>query len=456
MIHKIFTKHYFIGSQRIASKLGSGRFNNVYGRNGCYVTAGQQDYAERINQIEQQREEYYKELGIPPGVPTMKGAYGDPENTGVGYNTIITELGDHSVPKNWEQYIIKKGKGETPGPPIIWGEPQSPEEVEPGYGYIADDTIEEETFFYHSDHLGSTSYITDQDGNITQYTAYLPYGELLVDEHSSSEDLPYKFNGKELDEETGLYYYGARYLNPTSSIWYGVDPLFEKYPHSSPYTYCINNPVKLIDLDGCSYSPVYDFNGNFLGTDDDGLQGEAIIMDKKDFRQGMSHADALSKNKGVNGLNSKEAKKKYEKHYAGLPNRPDYDGYLTLKEANEWYRKGSGEPLFTSLEKIDLSGILSLGERYVGQEETFNLLLYSGSINDGLVYGNIKLRRYPNHSVRAYSDKYDFDMHSYWNPLNWGRNIETIIGKKVAGEGKSFEINIYGSKKLTPVLPWIK
>ena len=47
-------------------------------------------------------------------------------------------------------------------------------------------------------------------------------------------------------------------------------------------------------------------------------------------------------------------------------------------------------------------------------------------------------------------------MHSYWNPLNWGRNIETIIGKKVAGEGKSFEINIYGSKKLTPVLPWIK
>ena len=112
--------------------------------------------------------------------------------------------------------------------------------------------------------------------------------------------------------------------------------------------------------------------------------------------------------------------------------------------------------MFTSLEKIDLSGILSLGERYVGQEETFNLLLYSGSINDGLVYGNIKLRRYPNHSVRAYSDKYDFDMHSYWNPLNWGRNIETIIGKKVAGEGKSFEINIYGSKKLTPVFPWIK
>ena len=245
-----FTKHYFIGSQRIASRIGSGQFNNVYGRNGSYVTAGQQDYAERLNQIEQQRENYYRDLGIAPGVPTMKGAYGDPENTGVGYNTIITELGDHSVPKNWEQYIIKKGKGETPGPPIIWGEPQSPEEVEPGYGYVSDDTAEEETFFYHSDHLGSTSYITDQDGNITQYTAYLPYGELLVDEHSSSEELPYKFNGKELDEETGLYYYGARYLNPISSIWYGIDPLTEKYPSFSGYVHCHSNPINRFDPNG--------------------------------------------------------------------------------------------------------------------------------------------------------------------------------------------------------------
>ena len=241
----------------IYTKLGSGRFNNVYSRNGSYITAGQQDYAERLNQIESQREKYYKELGIPPGVPTMKGAYGEPENTGIGYNTIITELGDHSVPKDWAQYVVKKDKGETPGPPIIWSEPQSPEEVEPGYGYIAYDATEEETFFYHSDHLGSTSYITDQDGNITQYTAYLPYGELLVDEHSSSEDLPYKFNGKELDEETGLYYYGARYMQPVASIWYGVDKLFEKYPCVSPYTYCVDNPLTLIDPDGKVVIPVH-------------------------------------------------------------------------------------------------------------------------------------------------------------------------------------------------------
>ena len=235
-----FTKHYFIGDKRIASRIGSGQFNNVYGRNGCYVTAGQQDYAERMSQIEIQKEEYYKELGIPPGVPTMKGAYGDPENTGVGYNTIITELGDHSVPEGWIQTPKPNTTPDTePGAPISWNDPQSPENPDAGYGYIADDTTDEETFFYHSDHLGSTSYITDDKGNITQYDAYLPYGELLVDEHSSSEEMPYKFNGKELDEETGLYYYGARYLNPISSVWYGTDLLFEKYPSVSPYVYCL-------------------------------------------------------------------------------------------------------------------------------------------------------------------------------------------------------------------------
>ena len=78
----------------------------------------------------------------------------------------------------------------------------------------------------------------------------MPYGELLVDEHSSSEEMPYKFNGKELDEETGLYYYGARYMQPVASIWYGVDPLTEKYPTVSGYTYCLGNPIKLVDPDG--------------------------------------------------------------------------------------------------------------------------------------------------------------------------------------------------------------
>jgi len=100
--------------------------------------------------------------------------------------------------------------------------------------------------------LGSSNYITDLNGNISQHMEYLPFGETLVEEHKNSNNSPYKFNGKELDDETGNYYYGARYLNPKFSIWLSVDPLAEKYPGWSPYNYTLQNPVKLIDPDGRS------------------------------------------------------------------------------------------------------------------------------------------------------------------------------------------------------------
>ena len=255
-----FTKHYFIGDKRIASRIGTGLFNNVYGRNGSYVTAGQQDYAERMNQIQTQKEAYYKKVGVAPGVPTEKGAYGDPENTHIGYNSIIRELGNHDVPQGWIQTPKPNTTPNTnPGPPVSWNDPSNPDDPQAGYGYVPNDTTREETFFYHSDHLGSTSYITDDKANITQYDAYLPYGELLVDEHSSSEELPYKFNGKQFDEETGLYYYGARYMNPVTSLWYGVDPLAEKYQFLGSYVYCSANPIKIIDVDG---NDEFHVNGN--------------------------------------------------------------------------------------------------------------------------------------------------------------------------------------------------
>ena len=53
--------------------------------------------------------------------------------------------------------------------------------------------------------------------------------------------------------------------------------------------------------------------------------------------------------------------------------------YLTLDEANEWYRNGNGQPLYVSLEKINLDGLVSLGEDYVGKKYTFNLL-YGASL----------------------------------------------------------------------------
>ena len=111
-------------------------------------------------------------------------------------------------------------------------------------------------YFYHSDHLGSSSLITDATGGITQQLDYLPYGEVFLERRRHSDPnqplyaTPYRFNGKELDEETGLYYYGARYMNPRLSIWYATDPLQEKYPNVSTYAYCLNNPSTHLDRDG--------------------------------------------------------------------------------------------------------------------------------------------------------------------------------------------------------------
>ena len=165
-----FTKHYFIGDRRIASKIGAGIFQNAYGHGANVVTAGQKDYQMRMMQIERQREDYYRKLGTPPGVPTMKGATAEPENTHEGYNSIIKELGDHSVPDGWIQRPKRNAvPGTPPGPPVQWDTPENPDDVQPGYGYVPADTTHEDIFFYHSDHLGSTSYITDAKANIAQF-----------------------------------------------------------------------------------------------------------------------------------------------------------------------------------------------------------------------------------------------------------------------------------------------
>ena len=105
-------------------------------------------------------------------------------------------------------------------------------------------------FFYHPDHLGSTSYVTDADGNIAQHIEYIPYGEVFVEERNSQFSTNFLFNAKELDNETGLYYYGARYLDPTGAMWLSVDPMWENNIDANPYNYCHGNPVVMVDPDG--------------------------------------------------------------------------------------------------------------------------------------------------------------------------------------------------------------
>ncbi len=110
-----------------------------------------------------------------------------------------------------------------------------------------------------------------------EHIEYTPYGELWVEETAAGLDsLPFRFTGKEYDDETGLYYYGARYLDPKYSRWLSGDPALGEYIPQAPvddearkhnqnlprqggvfntvnlhlYHYAGNNPVKYTDPDG--------------------------------------------------------------------------------------------------------------------------------------------------------------------------------------------------------------
>ena len=110
---------------------------------------------------------------------------------------------------------------------------------------------EKDCYWYHPDHLGSSSWITYTDGSAVQHLHYLPWGEDLVDQRLNSFDgVRYTFSAKERDAETGLSYFGARYYSSDLSIWLSVDPMSDKYPSLSPYVYCADNPVRLVDPNG--------------------------------------------------------------------------------------------------------------------------------------------------------------------------------------------------------------
>ena len=112
------------------------------------------------------------------------------------------------------------------------------------------DAYEKLQFYYHPDHLGSSSYITNLDGEVVQHIEYVPFGEVFIEERNSIWNTPYLFNAKEFDEETGLYYYGARYYDPHLSLWMSTDALKEKVPNVSSYAYTENNPITYVDPDG--------------------------------------------------------------------------------------------------------------------------------------------------------------------------------------------------------------
>src|SRR5208337_3154494 len=89
------------------------------------------------------------------------------------------------------------------------------------------------TYYYHTDHLGSNTYLTDSTGKLMEHVEYMPWGDSwweqsLITSYTISMNLPFLFTGKE-EYATGLYYYGGRYYDPFTSMGLSPDPALEKY-----------------------------------------------------------------------------------------------------------------------------------------------------------------------------------------------------------------------------------
>jgi RHS repeat-associated protein len=104
------------------------------------------------------------------------------------------------------------------------------------------------------DHLGNASFTLTATGGAYQREEYFPFGETSFGSYGKKR---YRFCGKERDEESGLYYYGARYYMPWQCRFVSVDPLAAKFVMLTPYQYASNTPIFAWDLDGLEAVPYY-------------------------------------------------------------------------------------------------------------------------------------------------------------------------------------------------------
>ena len=221
-----YTKHIYVGSQRIVSKLGDLASYGADPRRIPY--AGHEadgvtvDYKAKYSQQLQSIKDNYKTFDIP-----YNGEDNDDYVNGQGFCC------NDGTPEAAQARAMARTRAASGN-------------------FKPNDDYEKMQFYYHPDHLGSSSYITNLDGEVSQHIEYVPFGEVFIEERNNTWNTPYLFNAKEFDEETGMYYYGARYYEPRLSLWMSCDPKQEYYPNLSVYCFTANNPILIEDVEGKS------------------------------------------------------------------------------------------------------------------------------------------------------------------------------------------------------------
>ncbi|MCU0857241.1 MAG: FG-GAP-like repeat-containing protein [Pontiellaceae bacterium] len=108
--------------------------------------------------------------------------------------------------------------------------------------------------YYHDDHLGSASVVTDRVGEVVSHITYTPYGEMR-NELNLGASVNYLYTGQEFDREIGLYYYGARYYDQAIGRFISPDTIIPDPADTQAYnrySYVYNNPIKYNDPTGHS------------------------------------------------------------------------------------------------------------------------------------------------------------------------------------------------------------
>ncbi len=232
--------------------------------------------------------------------------------------------------------------------------------------------------------------------------------------------LRFHFNGKENDNEVkgegNSFDFGARMYDPRIGHFLGVDPLTHQTPQWSPYAAFNDNPLYFTDPTGMSANPIYDIDGNLMGTDDKGLKGSAIVMDKEDFDknggQGMKHEDAEKLNKGIGAIKDQEARKRFADSYTGLSSRPDFDGEMSYFELVAWGREHGNQPVFLDASRINLGSTSVSDFPGVGEGTLINTPMKLAPINTSGPWGkNFMTLLSADGKVKLSNDRFDYELH---------------------------------------------